>query len=326
MTTLLAQRAESVDRIEPTDEALLQLLGQLKRRGYDFITPTPATHARVNSRHGRSAARDLRDVLGWSLPFDEQLLDSEVLEALVAAKALMELPDGRLRSRYRVSSLDDVLLLHSSYPTDAADAVFFGPDSYRFASLDRSELTRCPQPAGSQLVDIGTGAGVGAIIAGKLCPELRLTMTDINPEALRLARINARAAGLDAGFRLGDKLDPVSGQFDVVLANPPFIIDPAGRDYRDGGGMHGAQVAYEMAVATMERLAPHGRLILYTGSAIIHGDDPLRTALRDAAAEHGCTLEYWEIDPDVFGEELDKSAYSAVERIAIVAAVITRAW
>jgi methylase of polypeptide subunit release factors len=149
-------------------------------------------------------------------------------------------------------------------------------------------------------------------------------MTDINPEALRLARINARAAGVEAAFATGANLEPISGPIDIALANPPYIIDSAGREYRDGGGMHGGQVAFEMAKEAAGRLAPDGRIILYTGSAIVAGRDPLHEALAALAAEKGCTLRYAEIDPDVFGEELENQAYSDVDRIALVAAVLRR--
>ena len=73
-----------------------------------------------------------------------------------------------------------------------------------------------------------------------------------------------------------------------------------------------------------DRLAGGGRLILYTGSAIIGGADPLREALASALAVRGCSLRYREIDPDVFGEELDGPAYAEVDRIALVAAIATR--
>lgn len=302
--------------------ALLELLAQLKASGYSFVTPTPATHSRVLARASHRDACDLRDILGWSLPFAPQLLDPELLKTLFAAEALITLADGRLRSRYRVSSLEDRLFLHSAHPTDAEDAVFFGPDSYRFAALIRHELQQCPRSHGAHLVDIGAGSGVGAIVAAGLRPDLRITMTDINPHALDLARINACAAGIETDCALGMNLDPVNGPVDIAIANPPYIIDTAGRDYRDGGDMHGAGVALEMAIATIERLAPAGRFILYTGSPIIAGEDRLRHALTDLAERRGCELRYREIDPDVFGEELAKPVYEDVERIAVVAAVI----
>ena len=73
----------------------------------------------------------------------------------------------------------------------------------------------------------------------------------------------------------------------------------------------------------MDRLKPQGRVILYTGSAIVGGEDRLAAALRREADERGYALHYREIDPDVFGEELSKPQYRDVERIAVVAAIIT---
>ena len=79
-----------------------------------------------------------------------------------------------------------------------------------------------------------------------------------------------------------------------------------------------------MAQQAVPRLAPGGRLILYTGSAIVGGRDALHGRLRDLAADQGCTLDYEEIDPDVFGEELETESYRDVERIAAVGALIER--
>lgn len=324
MSTAIISPEGTAAHLEPNDKTLRALLEALRRRAYRFVTVTPASHARVLARHPQAGAADLRDVFGWSLPFAPEAIDPEILDLLTRAEALEPADDGQVKSRYRVSTLGGDLFLHSAYPTTAEDAVFFGPDSYRFADLVRRVLRRDPPPPGARLVDIGAGAGVGAIAAAKLCPGLRTTMADINPAALRLARINAEAAGVGTEIALGPGLDAVSGPVDIALANPPYIIDAAGRDYRDGGDMHGGQIARAMAAAALARLSPAGRLILYTGSAIIAGEDPLRAALAELAAEHGGTLSYREIDPDVFGEELAKPPYRDVERIALVAAVILR--
>lgn len=305
-----------------TDAPLAALLDHLKGCGYHFITPTPATHARVLARTPEREAADLRDVFGWNLAFDPALLDSELYALLRAADALVSVGGGLEKSRYRVSSVEHDLLLHSAYPTDDANAVFFGPDSYRFADLIRTELDGLPPRDGARLVDIGTGSGVGAIVAAGARPDLRITMTDINAHALRLARINAKAAGIAAQYVHGANLDGVEDPIDIAIANPPFIIDPIQRHYRDGGDMHGAGVSYQMAAAALDRLSPGGRLILYTGSAIIKGHDSFREALSELAAQRGCAIRYGELDPDVFGEELATPAYQDVERIAIVGAVI----
>ncbi|WP_294252109.1 methyltransferase [uncultured Sphingomonas sp.] len=320
MECVVAERPATADG---EAAALRDLIAHLKQQDYRFITPTPATHSRVLARADRQRATDLRDVFGWSLPFARALLEASVLETLEAAD-LIEAYGDLLRSKIRVSTLGPDLLVHSAYPTDDTQAVFFGPDSYRFARFIADELKRCPEREGSTLIDIGTGAGAGAIAAAHCCGEVDIVMTDINPAALRLARVNAQAAGVAARFVEGEDLSGIAGALDLVLANPPYIIDPAGRAYRDGGDLHGAAVALAMACEAVPRLAQGGRFLLYTGSAIVRGADALHDRLVQLAAAEGCRLRYEEIDPDVFGEELETAAYAEVERIALVTAVIER--
>lgn len=304
-----------------TDEALLDLLRALGAAGYRFIAVTPETHRRVLEREPDRPARDLRDVFGWNLGFEPKLLPPPIRQALERSGTVSR--DGLRRSRIRVASLDDRLFLHSAYPTDEPDAVFFGPDSYRYVRFLRDELSRLP-PA-RRLVDIGAGSGVGAIMAAALLPGARLTATDINPLALRWARINARHCGVELETVEGPGLEAVEGPVDLVIANPPFVADPAGRLYRDGGAMHGARLSLDWALAAARRLEPGGTMLLYTGSAIVAGRDELREALAERLAALGCSLDYAEIDPDIFGELLDQPGYEAVERVAAVGAVIRRA-
>lgn len=302
------------------DAARLELLQALKARGYRFVTPTPATQARVLRRPGRRDARNLTDILGWSLPFDRGTIDTELLGLLEAAD-MIATHDGRLRAACRVSSLHGHLFLHSAYPTDAATSVFFGPDSYRFADFVRAHLRDCD---GARIVDIGAGAGVGGIVAADVCAKARVTLSDINPDALRLARINAQFAGLDAELVETDGLARIEGPIDVAIANPPYLIDPQRRSYRHGGGRHGGDLSLAMAREAAGRLAPGGRLLLYTGSAIVDGRDELRAALEPAMADAACTLDYRELDPDVFGEELERPDYADVDRIAVVGAIVRK--
>jgi methylase of polypeptide subunit release factors len=303
------------------DEALFSLLSELRRADYCFVTVTPETHGRIVKRPAKAQATDLRDIFGWNLPFTEGALPPEMLDLLAAADAIER--DGSLfRSRLRVATLDGRLYLHSCYPTDDQDSVFFGPDSYRFAAFLRAELPRIPRTW--RLVDLGTGAGVGAITAAALVPEARLTIVDVNPAALRLAAINARHAGVTVEPLLTGSIADVPGLFDLVIANPPYIADENSRSYRDGGEMLGARLSLDWALASAARLQPGGRMLLYTGSAIIDGRDELREALEAELHASGCTLEYRELDPDVFGEELDRPAYARAERIAVIGAVIAK--
>lgn len=305
------------------DPGLVALLGALKRAGYRFVTPTPATHERVVSRPGKARARDLRDAFGWNLPFEPGLLEPALFELLERAGAL-ERTDGLLRSKLRVASLGDWLFLHSGFPTSQRDSVFFGPDSYRFAGLIRAETRDLGLGEGAVAVDIGGGTGVGAMLAASLFPGASVSMTEINPEAIRLARANAAAAGISIQIFEGDDLAGIGAPIHLAVANPPYIADQEKRTYRDGGGALGTGMPLAMARMAGERLAAGGRLILYAGSPIVDGDDHLHSALLDLAAGQGLALRYRELDPDIFGEELDRAAYAEVERIALVAAILDR--
>lgn len=307
---------------EPADENLIQLLSLLRSRDYRFTAVTPATHQRIVSREDRKQARDLRDVFGWNLPFAADLLPTEMLNTLEAADALDE-ADGLLKSRLRAASLDAHLFLHSGFPSTAEDAVFFGPDTYRFARFLAAE--RAAMRGATRLVDIGAGTGAGGIVAAQLLPGLDVTLSDVNPAALRLAAANAAHAGVEAGRVLGSGLDAVEGPVDLIIANPPYVMDEDDRTYRNGGGMLGAKLSLDWALEGARRLQPGGAMLLYTGVAILDGRDLLREALAEQLQPLGCTLRYDEIDPDVFGEELEKTPYREVERIAAVGAVIRAA-
>jgi methylase of polypeptide subunit release factors len=147
-------------------------------------------------------------------------------------------------------------------------------------------------------------------------------LLDTNPKALRTAAINARHNGVEVELVEGGSLDDVAGAVDLVIANPPYMVDESDRTYRDGGDMHGAELSLEWSLAAARRLEPGGRMLLYTGTAIVGGRDRLKEELERRLPGLDCTLRYREIDPDVFGEELEKPAYADVERVAVVGAVI----
>lgn len=305
------------------DEALLQLGRRLHADGYRFTCVTPATHARNNAREGTDRARTLRDVFGWSRPFVPSLISADELAQLAAAQVLVEEGD-LLRSTVRWSSLDDLLLVHSAFPTDASDAVFFGPDSYRFAQVIHDHLQRSPNRV-QHAVDIGCGSGVGALLIARAAQHAQVSAVDINPLALRYTAINAALAGVgNLSVEPSDLLDGITGTFDLIVANPPYMLDASERVYRHGGGALGAELSLRIIEQARERLSPGGSLLLYTGVAIVEGRDALLEAIRLRLAGPQWSWVYREVDPDVFGEQLLEPGYERVERIAAVALTVTR--
>lgn len=305
------------------DEALLQLGRRLRADGYRFTCVTPATYSHVNARPEAQRAHNLRDVFGWSRPFAPSLLSPDELQQLEAAEVLVSQGE-RLRSNVRWSSLDDLLLVHSAWPTESSDAVFFGPDSYRFARVIQDYLQHCPKRV-QHAVDIGCGSGIGALIIARAAPHAQVSAVDINPQALRYTAINAALAGVsNLSIEPSDLLDGFSGRFDLIVANPPYMLDAGERVYRHGGGSLGAELSLRIVEQARERLAPGGTLLLYTGVAIVEGRDALLEAVRLRLAGPELSWSYKEIDPDVFGEQLLEVGYENVERIAVVELRVTR--
>jgi SAM-dependent methyltransferase len=294
------------------DAALVELGRALRGRRYEFVTVTPETH-RLVLRRDTGPARDLRDIFGWSRPFAPELLPESLLRLALDADVIRR--DGELsRSDVRFSSLGQHLYAHSAFPTLSADAVFFGPDTYRFSAFVARSLRRC-----RCLVDVGCGAGAGGIGVARFAE--RLVLADISPRAVRFAAVNAALAGIAAELVESDVLAAVSGAVDAVIANPPYLLDRASRLYRHGAGMYGEALSLRILRESLARLEPGGRIALYTGTAILDGRDGFRELAERLCRDAGASFDYAELDPDVFGGELAEAAYAGVERLAAVGLV-----
>ena len=305
------------------EPALSELMGAVRDAGYHFVTVTPATHKRVNRRPGNEWAHSLRDVFGWSRPVRKDVLPPPFFDLGHRARILAPHGDG-WRSLVRFSSLDDELFVHSAYPTDDVHSVFFGPDTGRLVDAIVARLNCLGHPI-QRAVDIGCGAGAGAIAIAKRRPEAEVLGVDINPAALRATALNASLARVaNVVPRSSDMLHDVWGEFDLLVSNPPFMIDSTKRAYRHGGGALGDGLALACVDAAIERLAPAGTLVLFTGAIVIEGEIPF---LREAASRldaAGLAWSFREVDPDVYSEELEGPAYARADRIALLVLTATR--
>ena len=310
--------------LNPSCEALLALGRSLQRSNYHFTTITPLSHRRVLQRESLGP-RTLRDIFGWNRAFTERDLTAQMLGYLRAAGALEVA--GTLRSKVRFSTLGSQIFLHSGFPTQQADAVFLGPDTYRFAGIVRQVVESRPWRRAARILDIGAGSGAGGLYAASLMKEEgpQIVLTDINERALQFSTVNARLNEVPEVTIISSNLyASVEGMFDLIISNPPYLVDPQARTYRHGGGSYGEELSLRIAVDGIRTLAPGGCLLVYTGTAVVDGVDIFRRELL-ARLGPAARIIYREVDPDVFGEELEAPPYNSVDRIAVVAATIERA-
>lgn len=130
----------------------------------------------------------------------------------------------------------------------------------------------------ARLLDLGTGSGAIALTLLAEWPQARAVATDISPAALAVAARNAEALGV-AGrldLSLSDWFAAVSGRFDLILSNPPYIAadelcdlapevqlhDPALALSPGGDGLAPYRIIAAQAAA---HLSPVGRVMVEFG-------------------------------------------------------------
>jgi release factor glutamine methyltransferase len=177
--------------------------------------------------------------------------------------------------------LERVVLEHvDGVPLLVLPAVF-NPVVFRTGAVLGRTVAASPLAAvraGSRVLDLGTGSGVGAIFAARR--GHRVVAVDVNPEAVRCVRLNALLNGLEERIeaRQGDLFAPVLGEtFDVILFNPPFFRG-APRNALDFA-WRGTDVLERFAAGLPAALAPGGTALLLLST---DGDcDALLAALRN---------------------------------------------
>lgn len=133
----------------------------------------------------------------------------------------------------------------------------------------------------ARILEIGTGTACVAVAIAKHAPECSIVATDINPDALDLARRNTARHALDGciEFREGnlfDALPTTDPPFDVICSNPPYVeesdfpnLSPTIRLYEDPraliAGPDGLAVIRQIVARAPAFLAPGGLLALELG-------------------------------------------------------------
>ena len=149
--------------------------------------------------------------------------------------------------------------------------------------------------ASLRVLDIGTGSGCIAVALKKAHPEWQVTGIDISPEAIEVAKENARRNDVEVDFQVADIFNlqyPISNlQYDIVVSNPPYICES------EKVSMRPNVLDYEPAQALF-----------------VPDHDPLRFYRRIAELKKGSYL-FFEINeayPDELASMLDELGYTDI--------------
>ena len=86
-------------------------------------------------------------------------------------------------------------------------------------------LARVPAGSRMRIADLGTGSGAIALCLAQERPYCEIHATEYSAEALQVAEENKRLHGLEdrVQLHLGSWTEPLSGPFDLIVSNPPYI-------------------------------------------------------------------------------------------------------
>jgi len=133
-----------------------------------------------------------------------------------------------------------------------------------------------------RIVDVGTGSGCIALALAKELPRSEIHASDISSDALEIARANAARLQKEGriSFHQGDLLKGLSGEFDFVVSNPPYVgeseqdqvqlevrkFEPRNAVF---AGPYGTEVMERLIPQANSALRPGGWLVLEISGTIV---------------------------------------------------------
>lgn len=150
-----------------------------------------------------------------------------------------------------------------------------------------------------EVLDLCCGSGAVGISLAKICSNVKVTATDISPEAVETAQENAENLRVKIRFLTGDMFEPVKGRrFDMIVSNPPYIrtnmISILQEEVKDheplnalDGGRDGLDFYRTIVENAADFLKPEGFLLMEIGHD--QGED-LRKMLKDSGKYSPATV------------------------------------
>jgi len=158
----------------------------------------------------------------------------------------------------------------------------YSPSDDSFLLLNTVEVS--PE---ERLLEMGCGTGLVALHAAKLGAVV--TAADINPLAVECTKRNASKNELRVEVVRSDLFEKVSGNFDIIAFNPPYLpqerTSTSWLELSWAGGGTGSEVAVRFLDEAWRHLAPGGRIYIILSSL-----GGLMTVLKSAKSRYDAEM------------------------------------
>lgn len=154
------------------------------------------------------------------------------------------------------------MILDTSIELDDMPEVYVpSDDTYLLLRTVRS-------PGGKRFLDMGCGTGIVGLHAAK--SGATVVSADINPHAVECARRNAARNGLRLEVTQSDLFERITGNFDVIAFNPPYLPGETRStswvEKSWSGGEEGSEVTIRFLRDAWKHLSPGGEIYLVLSS------------------------------------------------------------
>jgi methylase of polypeptide subunit release factors len=176
-------------------------------------------------------------------------------------------------------------------------------------------------------LDIGTGGGYVAMsIAGHVGSAVG---TDIDQDLVDFASANATASGIcNIEFGISDICAAVSGEFDIIMSNPPQSISDPSRHTsgtHDRGGHLGQEIIRRVLEESWDHLSERGCMVIGFSSPIVNGRCTIYDTVDELFGDRGARVEIRELLYDYYPEHGNFYRELGIEKILRGTLMIERA-
>ncbi|MFA4820264.1 MAG: HemK2/MTQ2 family protein methyltransferase [Candidatus Aenigmatarchaeota archaeon] len=146
--------------------------------------------------------------------------------------------------------------------------IFEVPESVYYPAEDSLLMAKAIEKldlSGKTILEIGCGSGFLSIIMAK--KGALVTSADINSEAVKATKENAERLGCNLTSFDSDLFSNVTGRFDLIVLNPPYLpVEEGETDITYAGGATGREVIERFVSKAKDHLKPEGIILLLISS------------------------------------------------------------